>query len=117
MIQFFFFSVVRVVYKYKTKGDKHGTYLKESLFKFEFQGFLEHYMDIQSESNQLVIESNKRPKWWYHRRVKIIGISSTVLIILAVSLTVILEFSIRSSKRSYSTTTTTTQAPGKLRVT
>ncbi|CAF1464998.1 unnamed protein product [Adineta ricciae] len=71
-------------------------------------------MDIHSESNQLVTETSKQSKWWHHRRAKIIGISFTVLIILSISLILILEFSIRSTKKPYITTTTTAQTFGKI---
>jgi hypothetical protein len=70
-------------------------------------------MTTESDSNQVKIEINKQRRWWHDRRVRTIGISFTVLLLLAIALSLLLEFAILAPKESHSTTTTTTQPPGK----
>lgn len=69
-------------------------------------------MDTNRSFIQLDIENKKQPKWWHHRWIKIGGISFTVLIILAISLSMLLNF-VTLAPKSYSTITTTTQPPGE----
>ncbi len=70
-------------------------------------------MNTTIESNQFGIEINNQRKWWHDRRVKIAGISCTVLLFVVIAFSLLLQFAILAPKESRSTTTTTIQPPGK----
>ena len=70
-------------------------------------------------------ENNGPRKWWHHRWAKIIGISLIILIIVAVTLSLVLKFVILAPTKpettativtlpSLTTTTTTIQQSSKL---
>ncbi|CAF3417347.1 unnamed protein product [Rotaria sp. Silwood1] len=60
--------------------------------------------------SKYVNENNGPHKWWHHRWAKIIGISFIVLIIFAVTLSLVLKFAILIPKEPATTTATPSSA-------